>query len=91
MRLAARLCREGRRVDNFLMPTVSRSWLQGVKRISRLTLHQGSDYIISRATFPGYFLKDKVMIDHSWAGIDLLLFREYIAPALEYHSPLRRH
>jgi [citrate (pro-3S)-lyase] ligase len=54
----------------------------GVKNISKLTLHQGSDYIISRATFPGYFLKDKLVIDHSWAGIDLLLFREYIAPAL---------
>jgi len=55
---------------------------QGVEGISRLTLHEGSDYIISRATFPGYFLKDKVVIAHSWAGIDLLLFREYIAPAL---------
>jgi len=54
----------------------------GVKNISNLTLHQGSDYIISRATFPGYFLKDKLVIDHSWAGIDLLLFREHIAPSL---------
>lgn len=55
---------------------------KGVKQICNLTLHQGSDYIISRATFPGYFLKDKTIIDHSWAAIDLLLFREYIAPAL---------
>jgi [citrate (pro-3S)-lyase] ligase len=55
---------------------------QGVHGICRLTLHEGSEYIISRATFPGYFFKDKAVIDHSWAGIDLLLFREYIAPAL---------
>jgi [citrate (pro-3S)-lyase] ligase len=54
----------------------------GVKDIDRVTLHSGSDYIISRATFPGYFLKEKALIDHSWAAIDLLLFREYIAPAL---------
>jgi [citrate (pro-3S)-lyase] ligase len=54
----------------------------GVQHITNLTLHQGSDYIISRVTFPGYFLKDTVTIDHSWAAIDLLLFREYIAPAL---------
>lgn len=54
----------------------------GVNNISNLTLHRGSDYIISRATFPGYFLKDKLVIDHGWAGIDLLLFREYIAPVL---------
>jgi [citrate (pro-3S)-lyase] ligase len=54
----------------------------GVKDISKVTLHRGSDYIISRATFPGYFLKEKATVDHSWAAIDLLLFREYIAPAL---------
>ena len=54
----------------------------GVKDISRLALHEGSDYIISRATFPGYFLKEKETIDRTWAAIDLLLFREYIAPAL---------
>jgi [citrate (pro-3S)-lyase] ligase len=55
---------------------------EGVKGIKNLTLHQGSDYIISRSTFPGYFLKEKEMVDQSWAAIDLLLFREYIAPAL---------
>jgi len=54
----------------------------GVQHIDNLTLHPGSDYIISRATFPGYFLKHTAIIDHSWAAIDLLLFREYIAPAL---------
>ena len=55
---------------------------EGVKDIDNLTLYAGSDYIISRATFPGYFLKDDALIDRSWAAIDLLLFREYIAPAL---------
>ncbi|WP_213767461.1 [citrate (pro-3S)-lyase] ligase [Caballeronia sp. dw_19] len=55
---------------------------QGLKELGKLTIHQGSDYIISRATFPGYFLKEKAVIDSSWAGIDLLVFRNYIAPAL---------
>jgi [citrate (pro-3S)-lyase] ligase len=54
----------------------------GVDHIDNLILHPGSDYIISRATFPGYFLKEKTIIDHSWAAIDLLLFREYIGPSL---------
>jgi len=54
----------------------------GVKGIDNLTLYPGSDYIISRATFPGYFLKDKGLIESSWAAVDLLLFRDYIAPAL---------
>lgn len=55
---------------------------EGVKDIIRFTLHEGSAYVISRATFPGYFLKEKETIDRSWAAIDLLLFREHIAPAL---------
>jgi [citrate (pro-3S)-lyase] ligase len=54
----------------------------GLNHIDNLTLHPGSEYIISRATFPGYFLKEKAFIDRSWAAIDLLLFREYIARAL---------
>jgi [citrate (pro-3S)-lyase] ligase len=54
----------------------------GLTEMSRLTLHQGSEYIISRATFPGYFLKEKATIDHTWAAIDLLLFREYIGSSL---------
>lgn len=55
---------------------------EGSKDLRNVTLHEGSDYIISRATFPGYFLKDKESVDISWAAIDLLLFRGYIAPAL---------
>ncbi|MEG9436023.1 [citrate (pro-3S)-lyase] ligase [Edaphobacter sp. HDX4] len=54
----------------------------GVKKIPKVTLHPGSEYIISRATFPGYFLKDKKPIAHIRAAIDLLLFRDHIAPAL---------
>ena len=56
--------------------------LRGVKHIKNLTLHHGSDYIISRTTFPCDFWKDRTMIDYGWAAIDLLLFRKYIGPAL---------
>lgn len=54
----------------------------GVKDLDNFSLYPGSNYIISRATFPNYFLKDKGVVDRSWAAIDLLLYREYIAPAL---------
>jgi [citrate (pro-3S)-lyase] ligase len=54
----------------------------GVQHLDKLTLHHGSDSIISRAAFPGYFLKEQAMIDKSWAAVDLPVFREYIAPAL---------
>ncbi|MCO6544491.1 MAG: [citrate (pro-3S)-lyase] ligase [Gilliamella sp.] len=54
----------------------------GTKQIKNVTVHASSPYIISRATFPTYFLKDKTKIDQAYMGIDLLIFRNYIAPAL---------
>lgn len=55
---------------------------EGLKDIAHVTVHHGSKYIISRETFPGYFLKQKATIESSFTGIDLLMFREHIAPAL---------
>lgn len=49
---------------------------------SRILVHEGSDYIVSRATFPSYFLKDKADLATAATGLDLQLFRNYIAPAL---------
>ena len=54
----------------------------GSAHIKNVTVHASSSYIISRATFPTYFLKDKTKIDYAYMGIDLLIFRNYIAPAL---------
>ena len=55
---------------------------QGIAGIDNVTLHPGSSYLISRATFPGYFLKDKGVVDDCHCQIDLQLFREHLAPAL---------
>ena len=55
---------------------------EGAKDIKNVTVHASSSYIISRATFPTYFLKDDEKIDSAYMGIDLLIFRNYIAPAL---------
>ncbi|OCG15793.1 [citrate (pro-3S)-lyase] ligase [Gilliamella sp. Fer1-1] len=54
----------------------------GTQQIKNVTVHASSPYIISRATFPTYFLKDKAKIDRAYMGIDLLIFRNYIAPTL---------
>lgn len=54
----------------------------GVAEFSNVTVHHGSDYMISRATFPSYFLKDEGVVNYSHTAIDLQLFRNYIAPAL---------
>lgn len=55
---------------------------QGIAGIDNVTLHSGSAYMISRATFPGYFLKEKGVVDDCHCQIDLQLFREHLAPAL---------
>ncbi|CAG8999662.1 MAG: [Citrate [pro-3S]-lyase] ligase [Candidatus Celerinatantimonas neptuna] len=54
----------------------------GIADLSNITLHPGGPYLISRATFPSYFLKEQQQVDNAYAAIDLLLFRNYIAPAL---------
>ncbi|MGF1695479.1 [citrate (pro-3S)-lyase] ligase [Vibrio lamellibrachiae] len=54
----------------------------GLKDLTNVIIHEGSDYIISRATFPSYFLKDEGVINYCHTAVDLQLFRSYIGPAL---------
>lgn len=54
----------------------------GVSDLPRLTLHPGSEYMVSRATFSSYFFKEKNAAADCFTAVDLLLFRNYIAPAL---------
>jgi [citrate (pro-3S)-lyase] ligase len=54
----------------------------GVKHLANVTVHPGSRYIISRGTFPGYFLKEKQVVNDVYSAIDLIIFRRYIAPSL---------
>jgi len=54
----------------------------GVADLTNVIIHEGSDYIISRATFPSYFLKDEGVINYCHTAVDLQLFRTYIGPAL---------
>lgn len=54
----------------------------GVACLNNVIVHLGNDYLISRATFPTYFLKNNRLIDQACMATDLLLFRYYIANAL---------
>ncbi|WCE32449.1 [citrate (pro-3S)-lyase] ligase [Vibrio sp. SCSIO 43137] len=54
----------------------------GVEDLGNVIVHDGSDYIISRATFPSYFLKDDGVVNYCHTAVDLQLFRSYIGPAL---------
>ncbi len=56
--------------------------LEGTADIPNLTVHPGSVYIISRAAFPGSYLHDPATLERAYTGIDVQIFRKYIAPAL---------
>ncbi len=55
---------------------------RSVSHIENLTIHLGSDYIISSATFPTYFIKSEEDIDTSYPLTDVGIFAKYIAKAL---------
>lgn len=55
---------------------------EGLSHLKNLTIHEGSDYIISKATFPTYFIKDKQQIDALYTELDLNIFRNHLAPEL---------
>lgn len=55
---------------------------QGIADIENVTVIDGSDYAISRATFPTYFLKRLDDAADTQMQLDLDLFRRHIAPAL---------
>ncbi|TCO79332.1 [citrate (pro-3S)-lyase] ligase [Marinisporobacter balticus] len=59
---------------------------EGTKHIKNITLHEGGDYIISNATFPSYFIKEKSEIVKIHATLDLKIFAKYIGPSLGIHQ-----
>ncbi len=52
--------------------------------IKNITTIPGGDYIVSGKTFPSYFLKgtDRSKIIDNQAELDVIIFRDYIVPAL---------
>ena len=55
---------------------------KGISHLTNVTLHEGSDYIISKATFPTYFIKDKGQVNELHAKLDLNVFRNQLASFL---------
>lgn len=54
----------------------------GTADIKNVTVCEGSDYAISQATFPTYFLKQLDKASENQIELDLQIFARYIAPAL---------
>ena len=66
-----------------LPPEVRRELLQkGVADLPNVTIHPTGDYLISAATFPAYFLKNKADPEKAKCELDLEIFCKWFVPAL---------
>ena len=54
----------------------------GLKDLGNVLVHPTGPYMVSSATFPTYFIKDKTQTDEVYCELDLRLFIEKIVPAL---------
>ena len=55
---------------------------RGVADLENVTVLPSGEYMISKATFPTYFIKDEAKAERIYAELDVSLFGEKIAPAL---------
>lgn len=59
---------------------------EATKELPNIILHKASDYIVSAATFPNYFMKDKMQAEEINCLLDLNLFGERIASELHINQ-----
>ena len=70
--------------DKSIFPAKKRYELvrKGVGHLENVVVHPTSDYLISSATFPTYFIKDKYKAGDINCILDLTIFRDYFAEIL---------
>lgn len=54
----------------------------GCADLKNVHIHPTGPYMVSSATFPSYFIKDKARVDGIYCDLDIRIFAEKIAPAL---------
>jgi len=53
---------------------------RGIAHLCNVTVHSTGSYLISSATFPSYFLKDRGQADREHCLLDLAVFTKWFAP-----------
>ncbi len=53
-----------------------------VSHLTNVAVHRTGSYLVSSATFPTYFLKEKATADQVFCELDLTVFRDYFAKPL---------
>ena len=56
--------------------------VEGCRDLKNVIVHPTGPYMVSSATFPSYFIKDKAQADEIYCELDVRLFAVRIAPAL---------
>ncbi len=54
----------------------------GLNELKNVFIHKGSDFIISKLTFPTYFLKDSQNVNSLYSSLDAQIFAHHIVPIL---------
>lgn len=54
----------------------------GCAELSRVSFHFTGPYLVSSATFPDYFLRDRQIVDRAFCELDVAMFGERIAPKM---------
>lgn len=54
----------------------------GCAELSRVSFHFTGPYLVSSATFPDYFLRDRQIVDRAFCELDVAVFGEHIAPRM---------
>lgn len=54
----------------------------GCAELSRVSFHFTGPYLVSSATFPDYFLRDRQIVDRAFCELDVDMFGEHIAPRM---------
>jgi [citrate (pro-3S)-lyase] ligase len=57
--------------------------MEGTSDLSNIILHETKDYLISPATFPTYFIKDKAREEEINCQLDIEVFRRYVVETLD--------
>ena len=55
---------------------------EGCRDLANVSVHPSGPYMVSSATFPSYFIKDKARVADIFCELDVKLFGERIAPML---------
>ncbi|WP_035051539.1 [citrate (pro-3S)-lyase] ligase [Carnobacterium pleistocenium] len=72
-------------ISDFPTPVRIKLVQEGVVHLENVFVQETGNYMVSAATFPSYFLKEKSSVTKIQATLDAIIFKDSIAPMLNIH------